>query len=220
MFREIDTAIFETVLSGTPLAASPQIVDLCAEIATGVEPEFILHEPSQDAVVRECFNNVAERVRRIGGDLVYGWAIWEWPGVFIEAEHHAVWRSPDGVLIDITPHEYPTHGVLFLPDPLATYDFKGFTRRDNVRRPASPLSAVAEFLSVSELIFQKLESSSVGKEYRLSPSDLNQLQAMEDRKSQLKVSIYFHLAKGKGPNDVCFCRSGKKFKKCCSRYFR
>lgn len=220
MYREIDTTIFETVLSGTPSALSPEILDLCNEIAKGVEPEFIVHKPDPDAVVRECFNNVVERVRRVGGDLVYGWAIWEWPSVFIEAEHHAVWRSPNGILMDITPHEYPTGGVLFLPDPLATYDFKDFSRRDNFRRSTSELRAVAEFLMISEFIFKKLESASVGKEYHLSREDINQLQSMEDRKAQLKGSIYFHLANDRGPNDICFCRSGKQFKKCCSRYFR
>jgi len=220
MFREIDTTIFDTVLSGTPSAITRPILNLCADIPGGGAPEFIQHQPGPGAVVRECFNNVVDRVRLLGGDFVYGWAIWEWPGVFVEAEHHAVWRSPDGVLIDITPHEYPTHGVLFLPDPSATYDFQGFKRRDNVRRALIDIPAVTEFLQISAHTFQILEEASVGKEYRFSPRDLQQLQAMEDHRAQLKGSIYFHLARSKGPNDICFCRTGKKFKKCCSRYFR
>lgn len=219
MYSEIDTTIFEKMLSGTPSEITTEILDLCGGIVAGGIPEFIAHVPAKGAVVRECFPNVMDRVAVDGGELVYGWAIWEWPGVFVEAEHHAVWRSPDG-LIDITPHEYPTKGVLFLPDPSATYDFEGFTRRNNIKRATTDLPAVSEFLALSDLIFQKLEVSSVGKEYRLSQRDLFQLQAMEDRKNQLKGNIYFHLARGKGPNDVCFCRSGKKFKKCCSRYFR
>lgn len=31
-----------------------------------------------------------------------GWLVSAWPGKFIEALHHAVWVSPDGILQDIT----------------------------------------------------------------------------------------------------------------------
>lgn len=58
------------------------------------------------------------------------------------------------------------------------------------------------------------------KEYRMNQRDFLQLQAIEDRKADLKKQIYFHLARSRGPNDRCFCRTGLKFKKCCSRYFR
>lgn len=199
MFREINIEIFDTVLSGTPGYLSPEILLLSNEIAPDALPEIVAHHPAPGAVVRECFPNVIERVRTHGGELVYGWAIWEWPEVFIEAEHHGVWRSPEGMLIDITPHEYPTDGVLFLPDPSATYDFDNFTRRDNVRRAVTTLPAVAEFLDLSALSSRKLESVSVGKEYRMSERDLLQLQAIEDRKTALKKQIYFHLARSRNP---------------------
>ena len=219
MFRELDGAVLENILSGTPSKITPEILDLCDRIVAGGTPEFVAHVPARGAIVRECFPNVTAHVRAEGGSLVYGWAIWEWPGVFIEAEHHAVWKSPNG-LIDITPHEYTTNGVLFLADPTATYDFDGFSRRNNIKRATTDFPAVAEYLDISDLMFRTLEDASVGKEYRLSHGDLFRLQAMEDRKTQLKANIYFHLAEGKRPNDVCFCQSGIKFKKCCSRYFR
>ena len=220
MFREINVEILDTVLSGTPTRLSPEILELCEAIVPSLVPEFVAHRPDKSAAVRECFPNVRNRVRAQGGELVYGWAIWEWPEVFVEAEHHGVWRSPDGDLIDITPHEYPTDGVLFLPDPSVPYDFECFTRRDSVRRPNTPLPAVKEFLELSALTFHKLESVSVGQEYRMNQRDFLQLQAIEDRKADLKKQIYFHLARSRGPNDRCFCRTGLKFKKCCSRYFR
>lgn len=140
IFRQLDKGVMEKVLSTTPGAISTAIETLCQDIAPGQTPTFIEHRPAPAARPRECFSNVADEVSRCGGELVFGWAIWEWPDIFIEAEHHSVWRSGEQ-LIDITPHECPTNGVLFLPDPSARYDFEGQTRRNNVRRPLTDRKA-------------------------------------------------------------------------------
>jgi hypothetical protein len=55
-----------------------------------------------------CFITVAEHVKRNGGEMVLGWMVED---VFDndqrpylkEKVHHAVWKHPDGNLIDITP---------------------------------------------------------------------------------------------------------------------
>jgi hypothetical protein len=62
-------------------------------------------------------------VARDGGEILYGWAIWEWPRVFIEAEHHAVW-SKGGCLTDVTPQVPPADTILFLPDTERAYDYE------------------------------------------------------------------------------------------------
>lgn len=49
-----------------------------------------------------CYWNVAEAVQKHGGKSVLGWQILLWPGVYVEALHHAVWQKPDGELVDIT----------------------------------------------------------------------------------------------------------------------
>ena len=54
----------------------------------------------------ECFPNVEKMVQEYGGQQVNGRAIWQWDNKLVEAEAHAVWKSPDGQLIDITPHDY------------------------------------------------------------------------------------------------------------------
>jgi hypothetical protein len=68
-----------------------------------------------------------------GGEIVYGWVIWQHGNYFIEAEHHAVYRRSDGSLVDITPGT--TKRVLFLPDPSAVYEFGTTKQTDNVRVP-------------------------------------------------------------------------------------
>lgn len=53
----------------------------------------------------QCFWNVREAVSKFGGEAVYGWQIHTLGDLYYQCEHHAVWRRPDGVLIDITPNE-------------------------------------------------------------------------------------------------------------------
>ncbi|EHR6439713.1 hypothetical protein HYO29_04070 [Vibrio parahaemolyticus] len=66
-----------------------------------------------------CYWNVDELVRNYGGEAVYGWQFFIWPKRYIEAMHHAVWRTPDGKLFDVT-EKYPTDTIkdhsIFLED--------------------------------------------------------------------------------------------------------
>ena len=227
-FRELDQRVMKKILATTPAGITSQIETLCHEIAPDQRPTFVEHRPPPNALPRECFFKVARQVEREGGRLLFGWAIWEWPGVFIEAEHHSIWDSGDA-LIDITPHECPTNGVLFLPDPSAQYDFEHHTRRDNFRRALTDAPAVQDWLDASERFQRRLEASSVGREYRLSPSDQREIAALASEVEESKAEVYFHLANNLSVNSPCFCRSGKKFKnaappildsRCQGRYFR
>ncbi len=73
--------------------------------------------------------------QRLGGTIRFGWSIWEWPNVYIEAEHHAVYESSEGILVDVTPPADDwTVSRTFLPDSAAVYDFENEgVRRDNHR---------------------------------------------------------------------------------------
>lgn len=69
-----------------------------------------------------CFLNVMDAVRRHGGEMLEGWVIWVWKGAFIEAEHHAVWRTTQGELFDVTVKPDGEGEILFLPDPKAKFE--------------------------------------------------------------------------------------------------
>lgn len=64
-----------------------------------------------------CYNNCEAEALRGGGDIVYGWIIWEdRKKQFVEAEHHCVMRK-GGSLMDITPRQNRRDTkVLFVPD--------------------------------------------------------------------------------------------------------
>jgi len=60
------------------------------------------------AKINNCYYNVPDKVKRDGGNSIYGWAIW-CDQYICESEMHAVWESPAGELIDITPR--PNHFI-------------------------------------------------------------------------------------------------------------
>ena len=114
--------MFITGAGTTPTAPlSKDVLDFCA----GISGDFQMYLPFTLVDFRykpqQCFINVLHRVRENGGSCLYGWVIWQSP-YFIEAEHHAVWKAPDGRVLDITPRVDGEKSVLFVPDKTATID--------------------------------------------------------------------------------------------------
>jgi len=127
-----------TVMTGSnvpntiPSSLTPALLRFCASIAS-VEPVFIPSIPISRAVTSFCFDNVARKVDEKGGSIAYGWAIWHLPGLYFEAEHHAVWRNKLGNLIDVSPQMGGRKRMLFLSDESAIYN--PFALRPNIMAP-------------------------------------------------------------------------------------
>lgn len=81
-----------------------------------------------------CADGVLEKVKNDGGDIRYGWTIWEWPGVLLTAEFHAVWTDQSNALIDVTPKPHGEKQILFVPDSSVPSDFNFDDRPLNRRR--------------------------------------------------------------------------------------
>lgn len=116
-------------LGVTPSAITPAIMTLCRELVANPEPRFLTVTPGPDADANDCFPVVERYVEEHGGSICYGWQLWEWPSVMIEAEFHAVWRSSTGELRDLTPKLRPVPQVLFLPDPGRKYEGRQVSNR-------------------------------------------------------------------------------------------
>lgn len=110
-----------TAANTVPKSLTPALLRFCVSIAPA-EPVFIPSIPNKRAATSFCFENVARKVREKGGAIAYGWAIWHMPGLYFEAEHHAVWRNDLGNLIDVSPQMGGRKRLLFLRDESATYD--------------------------------------------------------------------------------------------------
>jgi hypothetical protein len=133
-----------------PNQITDKIMELCNQVVPGAIPVFIEVVPHDYAIINECFNNVDEMVRRNGGEKVNGWSVWQWANIMVEVEAHAIWRSPSGRLIDITPHINQEKQILFLPDERLA--FNGYSI-DSIRMPLTDSPLIAELIQIKKWLF-------------------------------------------------------------------
>jgi len=208
----IDTSIFQRSGTRAPHNVTDAIRRLCAEISPGQEPAFVRALPDTSAVPNECFNNVSRKVSLHGGSIVYGWAIWEWPRVFVEAEHHAVWLKGRH-MVDITPHTPPCEEILFLPDPKRIYDYDGRKRLINIKRAFGNFPAAEAWIAATDKLQRYMEDCSDGDIITMKRDVLRKL--FNDAR-QKQAIVLIELARMTQEHDPCFCQSGHKFENCCS----
>lgn len=164
--------------------------------------------PGKNALRNECFENVNRHIDMNGGERVIGWQLWELSH-FIEAEYHAVWRSPSGDMVDITPKNVEIDEILFLVDHDPNYTFRII---DNIRLNTSGNNLVDDYIALAET-----------KYYMFNGGDKATLKTVNFRKDEIDIINYVSgmmteievlLAKNGSRNSVCFCSSNTKYKHC------
>lgn len=171
----------------TPVAVDAAVRAFCASIAPG-EPVFVDVVPGEGARVAYCFSNAREAAARGGGSVEYGWIIWHWPGRFFEAEHHAVWRRPDGALIDVTPMLYGQQRILFLADPSAVFDPPNY-RANRLQAEAGNADAAA-YVALSRERADILNAyGEPGVDHAITPEDQARLDAITPRWTALYARL-------------------------------
>jgi len=196
-----------------PKAISDPIRSLGRELVPGGEPRFVELRPVPDAAVSDCFPVVAGRVAREGGAVCHGWRFWELPGIFVEAEFHAVWRNVEGVLIDISPIPMKVDRILFLPDPARVYEGR---QVNNVRRALRADPAIQEFFRACDAGFELMNRGERAEQHGrivLEGPEKEEWVAIETKKGMALATAMSRIP-APGRNDPCPCESGKKFKKC------
>lgn len=186
----------------TPRSIDEDILQLCTEIADIGGLQYVDVIPEQYSTFNNCFPNVKKMVEKKGGIQIYGWSIWKWTNIFIEAEAHSVWKSPEGKLIDITPHIGGEDRILFLEDNSLIYDGNLIRSR---RKPLTSSPLVKEYIDLA-IRKENVIINSVGKTVSL-PGDI--VQKMLYIETILKSKV--------GRNDLCPCQSGLKYKRCCGK---
>jgi hypothetical protein len=175
----------------TPTEISEKALELCVRIVPGSRPVFLDVTPDPGCKPEDCFENVRQKVEKEGGRIQYGWALWEWSRVFIEAEHHAVYESVAGPpWLDLTPCLRGSHRRLFLPDDSATYNFndEGF-RRDNIRVALSDDPDIEELFKASKrrsAFYNQLPG--VGQ-IHISISEARELEKIERRLARATAAL-------------------------------
>lgn len=198
----------------TPKAVTEQIRSFCREISPNAQPVLIAIKAEDDCQVNECFHNVRRKVDRFGGRIQFGWAIWEWAGAYIEAEHHAVYVGPNNSnLIDITPSaDGKDNNRLFLTDDSAVYDFDNEgIRRDNIRHALVDDPLIERLFTVSAAITEIMNSVPGVGMVSVSGRDAQRLTALNMEKLKIGTEMGMKYTPQGAP---CFCGSGIKFKRC------
>lgn len=140
----------------------PHTLVFCQEVVPGGKPVNVPHEPLADAEENECFVVVPEALEAIGGEQVFGWAIWEWPRVMIEAEFHTVIRTPDGKLLDVTPRPVGLRKIAFIEDPNRRYEGRQI---DNIRKPLRADPLIERFIGLGNRHFELLNEGDLADQH-------------------------------------------------------
>lgn len=136
--------------------------ELCQRAVPGGCAVLVPHTPLAGKPLMECFSIVDDYIALHGGTAVVGWAIWEVPGVYIEAEFHTVWQAPDGVLHDLTPRPKAFESILFLPDP--TRHYTGL-QVDNIRQALVDDRDVYRYLHLVTRMFALTNAGDLATQY-------------------------------------------------------
>lgn len=91
------------------------LLKLAQQIDATSAPEYVTVESRAGCLPNRSFENVREVVKMHGGSTQHGWNMRQ-QSYFAEGSFHAVWRCPDGRLIDVTPGAEGQMQILFLPD--------------------------------------------------------------------------------------------------------
>jgi hypothetical protein len=187
-----------SIKATTPASVTEAVLRLREKIGVNTEPVFVPVQPAPHSALEECYRNVFTQVQERGGARQTGWCIWEHPGLFVEGVFHAIWLSPEGNLVDITPHRDGEQRILFIPDPTRSYNGQPI---DNIRLPLVQNPRVERLMRMNE------EMLELRKKYLLP----------DGRAAVPAIEVIQVVVKHTSRNDQCPCRSSRKFKHCCGQ---
>ena len=194
---------FETT---TPAEISRPILKLCKEVSGGADAQFIPVRSHSEAGPPGAFDAVARKVEQDGGSMQPGWAIWQCADALIEAEFHAVWRSPEGELVDVATRPGGEQTILFVED--AKRSLAG-AAIDNERRALRRDPLIEDFITLGRKQFLLLHG-----DLARDAGDSADQPARMRRLAVAQLIVKNMLERGLSGDDPCLCNSGKRYKNC------
>ncbi|MGX9728002.1 MAG: SEC-C metal-binding domain-containing protein [Candidatus Electronema sp. VV] len=192
----------------TPKEITQQINNFCLEIEPAINPIFVPVKPVDSARYNYCLTDVPVYSQKHGGSVQFGWIIWELKNIWIEAEFHACWINNDNIIIDITPKPDCETQILFLPDSKRVYEDKIIA---NIRKPLIENESIRMLL-----IIENKKDEIRAKHYSKESGVDSEAETTEYQEWYAKfIDTLNRNNKKIGRNDLCFCGSGLKYKKCC-----
>lgn len=169
-----------------PGKVTSPVKKLINRIAPGQQPRYVKVLVEFDAEINECFVNLERKIKRDGGGIQYGWAIWYLPGILMEAEFHAVWISPEGELIDISPRPIQFKEIMFLPDPSNIYSGRQI---GNIRISLSKNLKVKEYIRLHEELFKIMNEGELANKHGPISIPRNKIEPLRQRLAGLSIEL-------------------------------
>jgi len=135
-----------------PARILPYIERFAREILASrqaVEPFFVEPLATRDyaAIIgQDAFALLRAHIDAAGGNSLNGWAIWERPALYLEAEFTAIWTRAGQSPAYLPIPGHPATRMLFLPDPHRRTDGQYV---DNKRRALTSDKRVNDYLRLS-----------------------------------------------------------------------
>lgn len=166
----------------------PHVESFALDVVPGNLPFQLLSRPLPGAPMNECTQVIAQHVAQHGGRTVLGWALWERPGVFIEAEFHAVWEPPGGEMIDLMPRPRGFSTITFVPDPRLVDDGRN---RDNTRKALVRDPDVIRYLFLFRQDFEMLNKGKrvFEREVTLTETEMRQRRDLLTEQARLQLRL-------------------------------
>lgn len=186
-----------------PRAITNAVRTFCKKVVAGSKPIYLDTRPVPGARIDDCFAVVERQVAQKGGERVLGWQIWQHAQIMIEAEFHAVWRDPSGVLRDITPKPGGISRILFLQDASRRYEQR---QVNNIREALLDTHEVRELIAAANAQFEFMDRGERALEHgiialrgrdrdewlalqqRAEAASYHVMQAMSEREADAPVS--------------------------------
>jgi hypothetical protein len=198
----------------TPADFSTALSELCQEAVPASDKPFYVNCHSKSkGKPQDCFEDVENHVQQHGGRTIYGWALWEMPKLFVEAEFHAIWQSTEGEFKDIAYRDRPSKRILFLPDPNRTYNGEQI---NNIRKPLSNNPLLFDYLNTFSVEYDFMKQFPVGEQVVLSHTESRYFDELMERRFALFIEVCKSVP-AITPYSPCYCGSGQKVKWCCKR---
>lgn len=187
------------------------VLELVEKLGSGTTPVWVPVRPGKGALPSECFFNVPKHIEKNGGGIRYGWTIWQCANLFIEGELHAVWVSPGGELIDVTPKDDGETRILFVPDDRQKFEgrrvlnfYHAITDRPEVHALFASINAQRDFMN------ENMVEDDPHK-FKGTPEDMQRFES-ETARITIEMAKYVLPA-----NASCPCESGRHFGNCCGK---
>lgn len=115
--KDLGAYLFDNERLTTPATIDNNVQQFCKKISPNETPVFLTVQPLSWSRQNYCNKNVEHMIQLQGGKMVLGYKIWYVPRLYVEAERHTVWCSPEGELVDITFNASGENRILFLSAP-------------------------------------------------------------------------------------------------------